>query len=339
MSEKQLILGVDVSQHQLDVACYATPKVSAWGDFKNQTDGFCQIQAMVKAQKAQQSASDVLIIIEPTGGYEQAFARFALSCGWQVALPNPRTVRHWATGMGIRAKTDKVDAAMLARYGAQTQPPRWNPPPEAIETLDQMLARLSELETMHRSETNRLAALLRQPVPSEPAKLSLETSLSFLSDQITTLKQEIDCHFEHHPKLQSQKHHLQSIPGVGTKNANFLLVALHRFTALTNGQGTSKALTAYAGLDPVPYESGTSVLRRPGISKQGNVQLRHYLFLGALGGKRGDNPLRAFYHRLIGRGKPKMVALIACARKILVWSWAIFKSNTVFDAQKVTTTF
>ena len=96
----------------------------------------------------------------------------------------------------------------------------------------------------------------------------------------------------------------------------------------------NKSLTAYVGLDPVDFQSGTSVYRRSTISKQGNQRLRKYLFLGALGGVRGHNPLREFHQRLIDRGKPYKVALIACARKILVWSWAIFVNNTTFDTTR-----
>ena len=104
-----------------------------------------------------------------------------------------------------------------------------------------------------------------------------------------------------------------------------------RFDAITHGLGTAKQLTAYAGLDPVPYQSGTSVNRPSGISKAGDNLMRQYLYLGALGGRRGNNPLADFYQRLIDRGKHKMVALIACARKILVWSWAVFKQKTAYE--------
>ena len=95
-----------------------------------------------------------------------------------------------------------------------------------------------------------------------------------------------------------------------------------------------KSLVAYAGLDPKPHESGTSVRERSGISRQGNRPFRSRLFMSALGGVTGDSPLSAFCKRLVGRGKAKKLALVAASRKILIWSWAVFVNNTAFDASR-----
>jgi hypothetical protein len=108
-------------------------------------------------------------------------------------------------------------------------------------------------------------------------------------------------------------------------------VLLHRWATLTEGEGTEKGLAASIGLDPQTYQSGTSVHRRAVISRMGDQAVRRRLFMGALGGVRGNHQLRAFYQRLVGRGKPKMVALVAAARKLLTWAWAVFRRQTVFD--------
>jgi transposase len=100
---------------------------------------------------------------------------------------------------------------------------------------------------------------------------------------------------------------------------------------LTNGEGTAKELTAYIGLDPRPYQSGQTLSRRAGISRMGNKMLRSYVYMGARGGVLGDNVLREFFQRLIGRGKAYKVALVAAARKILVWAWRVFQDDTEFD--------
>jgi transposase len=114
-----------------------------------------------------------------------------------------------------------------------------------------------------------------------------------------------------------------------------MLVIMHRWEELTDGEGESSGLVAYVGLDPKPHESGTSIRRRAGISRQGNRLFRSRLFMGALGGIKAKNsPLTAFYKRLVGRGKPKKLALVAAARKILVWCWAVFKSKTPFDTTR-----
>ena len=116
-------------------------------------------------------------------------------------------------------------------------------------------------------------------------------------------------------------------------NISNLLVLLSRWNLLTNGQGTNKAITAYVGLDPVHYRSGTSIRKRPSISRMGNIRLRSLLYMGALGAITGNNHFRLFYQRLVGREKHKKVALVAVARKILVLSWSIFRNNTVFDPE------
>ena len=127
---------------------------------------------------------------------------------------------------------------------------------------------------------------------------------------------------------------LLSVPGIGPRNVLPLLVLLSRWQVQTEGQGTTKGLGALAGLDPQPYQSGTSVARHPHISRQGERRLRSRLYMGALGALRGRNAVHTFYDRLVGRGKAKKLALVAATRKILVWAWGVFHSGTPFDAAK-----
>ena len=115
------------------------------------------------------------------------------------------------------------------------------------------------------------------------------------------------------------------MPGLGAKTVLHLVVLLHRWHTLTAGQGRDKGLVAYVGLDPQPHESGTSVHGRAAISRQGERGLRRRLFMAALGGTRRDNALRRFYRRLVARGKAKKLALVAAARKLLTWAWAVFR--------------
>jgi len=124
------------------------------------------------------------------------------------------------------------------------------------------------------------------------------------------------------------------VPGVGARTALPLLVLLRRWDGLTQGRGDAKGLVAYVGRDPQPYESGTSVHRRATISRQGERALRARLYMAALGGLRGTNPLRGFYDRLVGRGKAKQLALVAAARKLLTWAWAVYRQQQPFDSAR-----
>lgn len=332
---QKLFIGIDVSKKNLDVAYWQQNKAIFLGKFTNDADGFQTIAQKVEEIKKIEGCESIFLVMEPTGGYEQPLAYFAYNLGWQVSLPNPKQVKDWIRGTGTRAKTDKIDALMLAKYGAVQNPLDWKPLPEEVAQLESMLSRLQVLKDMLASEKNQWESLgyNSHPVVSQ----NLQENMASLERQIKELEKAIQAHYESHQHLREQRKRLKTVNGVGNRIADVMVVAMHRFDSLTDSSGTSKGITAYYGLDPKPYESGSSVRKRPGISRQGNTEIRHYLFMGALGGVGGrsgnkvDTPLRSFYKSLIGRGKPKKVALVAAARKILVWCWAVFRQGKPFD--------
>jgi transposase len=331
-----MFVGVDVAQKTLVAALWINGQAVRLKDCPNSPDGFLALAAQL-AQARQTYATDgIHLIVEPTGGYELALASFALQQDWSVSRPNPAQVREWARGRGYRAKTDRVDGRMLAHYGAEAHPPHWQPLPAEVNELELMLRRKEDLEQLLRQELNRQHALRQRPGVPVSVTTSLERVIEALEQELQELEQAIKQHLELHAELKLAAKRLRTVPGIGAKNVLWVLVLLYRWHTLTEGQGDAKGLVAYAGLDPQAYESGTSVRKRASISRKGNRGVRRRLFLGALGGIRGKNVLRAFYQRLIGRGKAKKVALIAGARKILVWAWAVFRDHTTFDPSKVT---
>lgn len=331
---ERLNVGIDVSKDTLDVAYWDQDEPVFLGQFPNTKEGFQAIVKEIEVKCQEINATSVLVVMEPTGGYEQPFARFAIKQEWQVSLPNPKRVRDWAKGIGKRAKTDRQDAMVLARFGFVQDPLPWKPLPPEVEQLEHLLDRLEDQKNMLSQEKNRLHAYKNRANTHKAAVKNLNQSIAFLERQIQQLQKAIKEHLKTHPHLKEQKKLLLTVSGVGEKNVLYILVMMHRWGELTCGEGDAKGLVAYVGLDPKPHESGTSVRKRAGISRQGNRQLRSRLYMSALGGIKGNNPLRAFYKRLVGRGKPKKLALVASARKILVWSWAVFKSNTPFDAAR-----
>ncbi len=330
-----LWLGVDVSRKTLDTAaCLPAGPTNDLGRFDNLEADFPRLVEVATAQAQAVGAERIHLVLEPTGGYEQPLAQFALAQGWQVSLPNPRQVKDWAKGRGRRGKSDRRDARVLAQYGADVQPPAWQPLPEAVALLEALLERRRDLDGMLRQERNRRDALQAQNKYRGLVAESLERSIARLANEITDIDAEIRKHLDQHPDLKQQAKDLDSVPGVGERTVLPLLVVLHRWALLTGYQGTRQGLAAYIGLDPEPHESGTSVHGRAWISRQGDRQLRSVLYMGALGGIRGRNPLRTFYQRLVAAGKPKKVALVAAARKILVWAWAVFRYQVPFMAEK-----
>jgi len=330
-------VGIDVSKEYLDGAIWHAGQSQALGRFSNDEFGFSQLAQNI-AQYAPQGQL-VHLILEPTGGYELTLVGYAYQQQWLVSLPNPKQVRDWGKGIGQRAKTDPLDAHLLTRYGAERQPQPQQPLSDEIKTLDSLLKRQDDLAQMRRQELNRLHALQAHPDLSAPVCHSIHHIIAVLEAELLNLQQQINQFFKQHPALKQQLDQLRQVPGIGPKIAPFILVLLHRWQTLTEGQGTTKQLTAYIGLDPQPFRSGSSVFKRPTISRMGNSHLRCLLYMGALGGIRGHNPLHDFYQRLVGRGKAKKLALVAAARKILTWAWVIFSRNIPFDPKKIDPNF
>lgn len=329
---KTLALGVDIAAATFTAALHEPTQGVDLGEFPNQPDGFEALRAALAP--FMEGEVVVHLVAEVTGGYELPLLSFAFEEGWQVSTPNPKQLRDWAKGIGMRAKTDRQDARLLARFAAERQPPAQQPVPEAVQALDSLLKRRGDLEKMLREERNRAHALGYRPHAHAHARSSIERLIQLLEEELTELERQIKKHLAANPELAAQARALRSVPGVGAKGVLPLLVLLARWEALTAGKGTAKGLTAYVGLDPVPHDSGTSVRRVAHISRQGNRLMRRLLFMGALGGVRGRNPLRAFYQQLIGRGKAKKLALIAAARKILLWALAVFRSGQRFDRSR-----
>jgi transposase len=329
----KLYVGVDIAQAKLDAAMWQSAPGTGLGQFANCPADFAvlaeRLQALLPAPDAQ-----IMLVLEPTGGYELGLVAYAYRQGWQVCLPNPKQVRDFAKSQGRRAKTDRQDALLLAQFGAEQQPAPQAELPAAIQELAELLHRRDDLLQLKRSETNRLLGLQQRPHPSAAVLHSLERTIAALEAELTAIEQALDDLVRHDPDLHREAKRLRSVPGVGEKNVLPILLLFYRWRARTGGRGTPKGLVAFAGLDPQPYDSGRSVHKRAAISKMGDRPVRHYLYMGALGGVRGHNALRQFYQRLVSRGKAKRLALVAAAHKILIWAWAVFDSGVDFDPSR-----
>lgn len=169
-----------------------------------------------------------------------------------MTLVNPLHVRRWAEGTGKRAKTDRLDALMLAEFGACTQPPAQEELPATLQQLDFLLRREQELTQLLQSERNRFGILSTQPNLPAAVRQSLERSIQGLEGELITLRKEISAFIKQHPTLRQQQRLLLTIPGVGARSVLPLLVLLYRFQALTANNGSTKQIVAFLGLDPTP---------------------------------------------------------------------------------------
>lgn len=328
-------LGIDVGKKQIDASIWHQGQAHELGTLRNTYKGFVHLAKRVEAFLAgARAAQGVRLVLESCGGYEERLEAFAWDRGWTVSKPNPRQVRQYAQALGLRCKTDRQDAIGLARYGAEQDPPVYHPQPSELRQLQSLLQRRGDLLKMLRAEQNRAEAQNARLHIDPAVPASLHRTQTLLKAEMNAIEEEIQTLIAEHAKLREGYDLLLSVPGVGQVVGPHLLAMLMRWDVMTQGEGTAKQLTAFAGLDPRLHQSGSSVFRHPRISKMGDSSIRALLYNGALGGAtrtRPGAPLRVFYERLIGRGKSKKTALVASARKVLVWSWAVLQSGQPFD--------
>lgn len=271
--------------------------------------------------------ADSLLVMEATGAYWQGAATALVAAGWAVAVVSPGSARHYAQARLRRAKTDAVDAAALAAYGRDLRPARWAPPPAEVQALQLLVRQRDDLVAMQTEARNRQHALGRLPAVPEAARAPLATLLAVLREQIAALDAAIRAQAEQAAALAGDVARLQTIAGVGLLTAAVVVAETY---PLRRG-ATPAQVVAYAGLDPAPRESGSSVRGAGRISKTGNARLRQAAYMAAVSAVRCNPALRAFYDRLVARGKRKKVALVAAARKLLVLMMTLLAHGRDFD--------
>jgi transposase len=324
--EAATYVGIDVAAETLAVA-WLVPGVAAAPaeTVPNTAAGWRQLAQLLRRQGAQPEGA--LLVMEATGSYWIGAATALHQAGWAVAVVSPASARHYARARLRRAKTDAVDALILAQYGRDLGPARWTPPPAEVQLLQLLLRQRDDLVAMRTQTTNRLHALAQWP--DLPADLAdpLRAVLATVEAQIAQLDERIQQRAAAAGTIAADVARLDGIAGVGWLTATLVLTELW----VLGPTASPAQAVAYAGLDPAPHQSGTSVRGAGHISKAGNARLRQALYMAALSAARSNPTLRAFYQRLLGRGKLKKVALVAVARKLLVLMVTLVRQRRTFD--------
>jgi transposase len=263
--------------------------------------------------------------MEATGTYGHALATFLVDAEQAVSVVNPCRTKHAAIAYGQDNKTDPVDARTLAQFCQKEQPALWRQSAPEVRLLVALVRRLEALELQRQQEPNRLS----EPGLLEPVVRSLETMVASLDAEIGRLESEIETHIDQHPSLKGDRDLLLSIPGVGHRTARWILAELPDVSQFASAQ----AAAAYAGLAPKEYRSGTSVKRATRLSKRGNVHLRKALSFPAMTAVRFNPLVKALYDRLLAAGRPRMVALGAAMRKVLMLCCGVLKNQREFTLE------
>jgi transposase len=307
MSESTSFAGIDVSKNTLDV--HVVPSGQQW-QVANDQAGCADLVERLKPL-----GETVLVVMEATNVFWRMAAAALAGAGVACAVVNPRQVRDFAKAMGKLAKTDALDAEVLALFAQRIKPPVRALPGAQCQVAAEMLARRAQLMGMRVAEKNRLTTASAKKVRKD-----IEATIAFLEKRLGALDQEIDSWLQSTPIDQSRANLLQSFTGIGQTTARSLLITLPELGSLN-----SKQIGALAGLAPFAKDSGSK--RGERHISGGRAVVRAALYMPAITAIQHNPVIRALYQRLVHSGKHHYVAITACMRKMLVILNAMLRSN------------
>jgi transposase len=292
----QAVVGIDVSKRTLEVHLHGQADSRKCG---NDPDGLGSLVVSL------QSVQPALIALEATGGYERRAAAALRQAGWRVAVVNPTRVRRFAEAMGVMAKTDKIDARLIAWYAAVAQPAPNGQLTPLEEQLGDLVERRRQLLVEIVAEKNRLST------GSEHVRQDIEEHIAWIEAHLERLEDQIRACIAQNPDWQARAEIIDSVPGVGEVTASTMVAELPELGLLNRQQ-----IAALVGVAPFNQDSGPKRGKRKIAG--GRAGIRKALFMATLSATKHNSVIRTFYERLLKSGKLKMVALTACMRKLLV---------------------
>jgi transposase len=301
-----VFVGIDVAKDQLVLA--VRPSGARWTAPQTEA-GWHTLAAQLEALRP------TLVLLEATGGLELPVAGVLVAAGLPVAIVNPRQVRDFAKARGTLAKTDPVDADVLAHFAAAVRPVPRPLPDAATQALAALVTRRRQLVEMRTAEQNRLGSAPRA------LRAQIQAHIRWLERHLDTLDTELRTAVRASPAWRTQEDLLQSMPGVGDVFSTTCLASLPELGTLSR-----RAIAALVGVAPWSRESGRA--HRPRQCWGGRADVRPVLYMVTLAAIRCNPVIQAFYRRLLAAGKHKKVALVACMRKLLTILNAMVKHRT-----------
>jgi len=306
-------IGIDVSKARLDVAVHDSAQCFSCDNTE------AAVEALVKQMK---ELEPELIVMEATGGYERLCAAM-LAAGLALSVVNPRQVRDFAKSTGILAKTDRLDARVLAHFGAAIKPEPRALPDAQQQLLDELMLRRRQIVAGLVAEKNRLGM-----ARADAVKKSLRESVRFYERLLADVDRQVGEHIERSPLWRAREDLLRSFKGVGPVSSRTLIGDLPELGTLDR-----KRIAALVGVAPLARDSGKRKGTRAIFGGRG--QVRAALYMVAITAIRANDPIRQFYQRLRAAGKPAKVAIVACMRKILIILNAMVRTQSRWNEHLV----
>ena len=310
----ETFIGIDISKASLDVAVWQSDQ---YRKFSNDAKGIQELIAWLS------ELAPTLIVLEATGGYERLIVAELVLVGLPVAVVNPKRVRDFARSTGLLAKTDKLDAHVLAHFAAAVRPAVRPLHSEEEERLAALVSRRRQLIEMLTMEKNRLSNA------HATMRTHLQTHINWLMDEQKILEAEIDQFIQGTPLWKEKDELLRSVPGVGNVTSITILAELPELGTINRQE-----IAALVGVAPVNKDSGIKSGKRRVFG--GRASVRSVLYMAALSATRFNRTIKAFYDRLIKAGKPFKVAITACMRKLLTILNAIIRHNQPWKQPLIT---
>lgn len=310
--KQNINIGVDTGKFQLDI--YIRP-LDIFFSVSNDENG---IREAVKTIKQHQPER---IIIEATGRLEMPFIMACAKVNLPFVIANPIHIKRFAGAIGRRAKTDKLDAQLIAHYGEAIQPPLSNIKPDTMQAMSDLVARRSQLLGMQTMEKNRSQIL------SKSLQMTIKPILTALKNQIEKVESRIVSLIESCPDYQAKNTILQSMKGIGKIASASIISNLPELGYMTNKQAAS-----LVGVAPMNKESGVFKGKRK--VQGGRHQVRTVLYMAMMSAIQSNPVFKETYQRLVGAGKPKKVAIIACVRKMVVILNSMLRDGVLWEAPK-----
>ncbi len=314
------ILGIDIAKKTFHAALLYNDKLKH-KNFENNEIGFKALSDWL----VKKGVVTLHACLEATGIYGEKLSYYLYQADFTVSIINPAKIKGFAQCQLMRLKNDKADATLIAQYCAVMQPKPWKPEPVPIKHLQALVRRLDDLIIVLNQEENRLG------VAYEVTRPSINNIITVLQQEIKHIQEQIKSHINNHPDLKHKAELLNSIPGIGPATIAQILAFMGTISHFDN----VKQYTAFLGLNPKEFSSGTSVKGRTSISKTGSASLRRAFYMPALVAMKHNPAIKLFSERLRKAGKQGKVIVCAVMRKLVHIVYGVLKSGQIFKFSEV----